>query len=194
MGFLGTLYVQPVTRQIILHIVGLRLHQWLKPCHRKEFTWCWEQISLFENYHCSAKIKALFIHLIESVIEPINQSFLVQRIRLELQACFVLIDVSEPNLPMHVLKTEFVFFRELLSLRCCGGQKLLGSLHQLLLVESKEMKEASGDELSINTFIWVIQLIFLVRLLPQRLDFVKIASASESESNKHKTSFGSYFV
>ena len=97
---------------------------------------------------------------------------------------------------MHVLKTEFVFFRELLSLRCCGGQKLLGSLHQLLLVESKEMKEASpsGDELSINTFIWVIQLIFLVRLLPQRLDFVKIASASESESNKHKTSFGSYFV
>ena len=60
---------------------------------------------------------------------------------------------------MHVLKTEFVFFRELLSLRCCGGQKLLGSLHQLLLVESKEMKEASGDELSINTFIWVTQLI-----------------------------------
>ena len=84
-----------------------------------------------------------------------DQSFLVQRILLELQACCVLIDVSEPNLSMHVLKTEFVcfFFRELLSLGCCGGQKLLGSLHQLLLVESKEMKEASGDELSINTFI-----------------------------------------
>ena len=53
------------------------------------------------------------------------------------------------------------FFREFLSLECCGGQKLLGSLHQLLLVESKEMKEASGDELSINTFIWVTRLMFL---------------------------------
>ena len=114
------------------------------------------------KYHCSAKINALFIHLIESVIEPIDQSFLVQRIRLELQACFVLIDVSEPNPSMHVLKTEFVFFfRELLSLECCGDQKLLGSLHQLLLVESKEMKEASGDELSINTFIWVTRVILL---------------------------------
>ena len=42
-------------------------------------------------------------------------------------------------------KQNLCFFRELLSLRCCGGQKLLGSLHQLLLVERKEMKEASGD-------------------------------------------------
>ena len=32
---------------------------------------------------------------------------------------------------------------------CCGGRKLLGSLHQLLLVERKEMKGASGDGLHI---------------------------------------------
>ena len=80
-------------------------------------------------------------------------------------------------------------FWELLSFGCCGGQKLLGSLHQLLLVESKEMKEASGDELSINTFIWVTQLIFLDYCLIALLPALQNWKATNIDTN----SFGLYF-